>query len=123
MLKDTYVIYSTLSTCFAKFLTYLKNTKRRGYASVMKLLIDTNVILDLVLNCTNAAASASLFRKMSIAKDSAYITASSVTDLFYIIRKETHNINLSYSIMEKILKMVSVITVTESDICTALMLK
>lgn len=89
----------------------------------MKLLIDTNVILDLVLNCTNAAASASLFRKMSIAKDSAYITASSVTDLFYIIRKETHNINLSYSIMEKILKMVSVITVTESDICTALMLK
>lgn len=89
----------------------------------MKLLIDTNVILDLVLNRTNAAASASLFRKISIAKDSAYITASSVTDLFYIIRKETHNINFSYSIMEKILKMVSVITVTESDICTALMLK
>lgn len=89
----------------------------------MKLLIDTNVILDLVLNRTNAATSASLFRKISIAKDSAYITASSVTDLFYIIRKETHNINLSYSIMEKILKIVSVITVTESDICTALMLK
>lgn len=89
----------------------------------MKLLIDTNIILDLVLNRTNASICASLFRKISVTKDSAYITASSATDLFYIIRKETHNINVSYNIMGKILKMVSIITVTESDIYTALILK
>lgn len=89
----------------------------------MKLLIDTNVILDLVLNRKNASESASLFRKININEESAFVTTSSVTDLFYIIHKETHDINVSYDIMEKILRMVSIITVTESDIYTALMLK
>ncbi len=57
----------------------------------MKLLIDTNVILDLVFNRTNAAVSADVFRKISNNSDIALITASSATDLFYIIHKETHN--------------------------------
>ena len=89
----------------------------------MKLLVDTNVILDLVLNRTNATISSSLFRKINDAGYSAYITASSATDLFYIIHKETHDNIVSYKIMENILKLVSIITVNESDITTALALK
>lgn len=89
----------------------------------MKLLVDTNVILDLVFNRANAAVSADLFRKISKNTDTALITASSATDLFYIIHKETHNSDISYDIMEKILKITSIIPVTETDILTAMMLK
>ncbi len=90
---------------------------------VMKLLIDTNVILDLVFNRANAAVSADVFRRISNNSDIALITASSATDLFYIIHKETHNSNTSYRIMEKILKITSIIPVIENDILTAMMLK
>ncbi len=90
---------------------------------VMKLLIDTNVILDLVFNRTNAAVSADVFRKISNNSDIALITASSATDLFYIIHKETHNSSTSYRIMEKILKITSIIPVAETDILTAMTLK
>ncbi len=54
----------------------------------MKLLIDTNVILDMVFLRNGCDNSMKLFRKIRENGDSAYITASSVTDLFYIIRKE-----------------------------------
>ncbi len=89
----------------------------------MKLLIDTNVILDLVFNRANAAVSADVFRRISNNSDIALITGSSATDLFYIIHKETHNSNTSYRIMEKILKITSIIPVIENDILTAMMLK
>ena len=49
----------------------------------MKLLIDTNVILDMVFQRNGCDSSMKLFRKIRDNGDSAYITASSVTDLFY----------------------------------------
>ena len=51
----------------------------------MKLLIDTNVILDMVLNRGGCDISMDLFRKAKETGASAYITASSVTDIYYII--------------------------------------
>lgn len=48
----------------------------------MKLLIDTNVILDMVLNRSGCSISMELFRKVKEIRASAYITASSVTDIF-----------------------------------------
>ena len=48
----------------------------------MKLLIDTNVILDMVLNRSGCNISMELFRKVKEIGASAYITASSVTDIF-----------------------------------------
>lgn len=86
----------------------------------MELLIDTNVILDMILNRKDAELSAKLFRMIVSNKHHAYITASSVTDLFYIIRKETHNANTTYGIMENIFRLVSV---TSLDIQTAFALK
>ena len=55
----------------------------------MKLLIDTNVLLDMVLKRNGYDISVKLFRKIREQEVLACITASSVTDLFYIIRKET----------------------------------
>lgn len=89
----------------------------------MKLLIDTNVILDMVFQRNGCGNSMKLFRKIRDNGDSAYITASSVTDLFYIIRKEVHDMEQTYVIMENIFKLVSVLSVTEKDIQDAFRLK
>lgn len=89
----------------------------------MKLLIDTNVILDMVFQRNGCDNSMKLFRKIRDSGDSAYITASSVTDLFYIIRKEVHNMEQTYDIMENIFKLVSVLAVTEKEIQDAFKLR
>jgi predicted nucleic acid-binding protein len=82
----------------------------------MKLLIDTNVILDLIFHRVGCEDSMSLFRKAAQEESSVFITASIVTDLFYIIHKETHDTERTYRIMDNILKLTKVISVTEQDI-------
>lgn len=82
----------------------------------MKLLIDTNVILDMVLKRRDCNIAMELFRKAKETGANVYITASSVTDLFYIIRKETQDTSRTYSIMENIFRLVEVLSVTEKDI-------
>ena len=82
----------------------------------MKLLIDTNVLLDMVLKRKGYDVSVKLFRKIREQGVLACITASSVTDLFYIIRKETHDTERTYVIMENIFCLVTVLSVTENDI-------
>lgn len=82
----------------------------------MKLLIDTNVILDMVLKRSGCDSSMELFRKVKETGASAYITASSVTDIFYIIHKETHDTNRTYDILENIFRLVAVLSVTDKDI-------
>lgn len=85
----------------------------------MKLLIDTNVILDIVLKRSGCDISMELFRKVKETGASAYITASSVTDIFYIIRKGTGDISRTYAIMENIFRLVTVLSVTDTDIQNA----
>lgn len=85
----------------------------------MKLLIDTNVILDMVFKRNGYDTAMELFRRVREARVSAYITASSVTDLFYIIHKETHDTDQTYNIMENIFHLVAVFSVTEKDILDA----
>lgn len=82
----------------------------------MELLIDTNVILDMVFARNGCEVSMKLFRKMKESGVNALITASTVTDLFYIIRKETHDTNKTYQIMGNILKLVDILSVTGADI-------
>ncbi|MBD5522104.1 MAG: PIN domain-containing protein [Lachnospiraceae bacterium] len=82
----------------------------------MKLLIDTNVILDMVFKRQDYNVAIELFRKIRSSGVDACITASSVTDLFYIIRKETHDTQQTYEIIENIFKLVAILSVTEKDI-------
>lgn len=82
----------------------------------MKLLIDTNVILDMAFQRDGYDDSMKLFRKIRENGHNACITASAVTDLFYIIRRETHDTEQTYVIMENIFKLVTVLSVTEKDI-------
>ena len=85
----------------------------------MTLLIDTNILLDMVFKRPNCEKVKKLF-SLILEKDVlAVITASAVTDLFYIIRKLTHDIDKTYTIMENIFKLVSILSVTDKDIETA----
>ncbi|MGM0652246.1 MAG: PIN domain-containing protein [Bacillota bacterium] len=54
----------------------------------MKVLIDTNIVLDVLLNRKPFVKNAlKVFRQAEKGRIEAYITASSVTDLVYILRK------------------------------------
>jgi predicted nucleic acid-binding protein len=86
----------------------------------MTLLIDTNVILDLIFHRAGCEDSKCLFRKAEQEGSSIFITASIATDLFYIIRKETHDTERTYQIIENIFKLTKVLSVTEQDIQDAL---
>jgi predicted nucleic acid-binding protein len=82
----------------------------------MKLLIDTNVILDLIFHRVGCEDAKCLFRKAEREESVVFITASIATDLFYIIRKETHDTERTYQIIGNILKLTKVLPVTEHDV-------
>ena len=82
----------------------------------MELLIDTNIILDIVFGRKGYEVSLELFRIIERKGFRAYITASAVTDLYYIIRKETHDTEQAYQILENIFKLVAVLSVSANDI-------
>lgn len=82
----------------------------------MRLLIDTNVLLDMIFSRTGCENSIRLFKKIEKEGSAAYITASAVTDLFYIIRKETHNTEKTYEVLENVLKLTQILSVTGNDI-------
>lgn len=82
----------------------------------MELLIDTNILLDLVFKRSNYEKAASLFKTIDEINANAYITASVTTDLFYVIRRQTHDVNKTYGIMRQLFKLVSILSVTNEDI-------
>lgn len=87
----------------------------------MNVLIDTNVILDLLLRrepyYKNAAIISVLSEKGYI---SSYISASAVTDIYYIIKKELKNKNIILELIKNLLKVNHIATITESSIHEAL---
>lgn len=85
----------------------------------MDLLIDTNIILDMVLKREKYQLTVLLFKTIDTIGAKAYITATTVTDLFYIIQRQTHNAERTYTIMRNIFKIVSVVSVTNEDVQAA----
>ena len=82
----------------------------------MELMIDTNVLLDIMLKRDNYAETVQFFKKLEELCANAYISASQATDLFYILHKNLHNRELTYQAMEHIFMLVSVLSVSDTDI-------
>lgn len=82
----------------------------------MMLLIDTNILLDLVFERSNCANAKKLFSIIFEKRLGAVITASAVTDLFYIVRKSTHDLGVTYDIRGNIFKLFGVLSVTDTDV-------
>ena len=48
-----------------------------------------------------------------------FVSASSVTDIYYLVRKYTHSTELAYQAVGKMLEIVKVCSVTNNDVLTA----
>jgi predicted nucleic acid-binding protein len=87
----------------------------------MKVLIDTNIVLDVLLNrqpyCQDAAKIIVLSEKEII---ESYVSASAITDIFYITQKEYKNKQITIDLLKKTLEVISVATITGNNIYQAL---
>ena len=87
----------------------------------MKLLIDTNVILDVLLKREPFCDSARDVLAMSARQDvREYISASAVTDIYYIAHRQLKDRAAVRELLKRLLELVSVAGVSEREIRTAL---
>ena len=90
----------------------------------MNVLIDTNVVLDLLIRrepyYEDAARISILSEKGFI---NSYLSASAITDIYYIASKELGNKDIVADMLEELLKTSHVAAVTESNIHEALDLR
>ncbi len=87
----------------------------------MKLLIDTNVVLDLLLKrepfYQDAAEVLKLAQRDGIQE---YVSASAVTDIYYIAHKMLRDSAAVRALLQKLLMVVSVAAVSQREIFHAL---
>lgn len=89
----------------------------------MKVLIDTNVILDVLLKRTPFDVDAYNILKLAEEKKiNAYLAAFSITDIYYFINKNLSH-NESIKALEALLSIVEVVSITKHDIKKAMNLK
>lgn len=82
----------------------------------MNVLIDTNVILDAVISRPPHNVSAEkLFLLAAEDKLNAAITASSVTDIYYLLHKHLHDADQAKQVLLKLFSLFEVLDVTRSD--------
>ena len=87
----------------------------------MRLLIDTNVILDYLLSREGFHEQAKeIFDLAQYAGDFEFVSSSAVTDIFYHARKELKDTFEAQDRIRGLLTFFSVLNVTEQDIRAAL---
>jgi len=90
----------------------------------MNVLIDTNVVLDQLVKREPFYENAERIRLLSEkGLITSYISASAVTDIYYIARKELGDKNTAIDLLNDLLKTTNVAAVTETSIHEALNLK
>lgn len=87
----------------------------------MKILIDTNVIIDALTSREpwNESAEKIFIMAANNIVD-MYITASSATDIYYLVRKHLHNVETARQVMGKLYSLVGILEVKEEDCVDAL---
>lgn len=87
----------------------------------MRILIDTNVVIDALTSRKPWKESAEkLFIMAANNIVDMYITASSATDIYYLVRKHLHNTEIAKQIMEKLYSLVGILEVKGEDCIDAL---
>ena len=90
----------------------------------MKVMIDTNIFLDVLLSREPFYESSK--KVLVLCEDKkiqGFLSASSVTDLFYLIRRATHSVEIAYRGLGAVLDIAKVLTVTNGDVLTAFLRK
>ena len=86
----------------------------------MKIMCDTNIIMDMLLarepfdddSCT-------VLTLCEEHRMDGFVSASSITDIYYLVRKHTHSTELAYKAVGKLLEIVKVCSVTNNDVLMA----
>lgn len=90
----------------------------------MELLIDSNVILDVILNREPFfEASEKVLRLGVNPKINTYVSAASVTDIFYISYRTLRDKELVYNWLSRIFHFTKLASVTAENIYTAVSLR
>ena len=90
----------------------------------MKVLIDTNVALDVLGNrMPFADAASAVLTQCETKKITGYVSATTVTDIYYVLSKAVPDHILLHTILEKFLSVVELVDVTKREIFNALKLR
>lgn len=83
----------------------------------MKIIIDNNIILDVFQNRKPFVKfSSKVLRLVETKQLKGYITANSVTDIYYVLNRSLENKQKLYTTIDILLKLVDIIDVTAKDI-------
>ncbi len=83
----------------------------------MKVIIDNNVILDVFQNSEPFVQhSSQVLRLVETNHLKGFITANSITDIYYVLNKYIKDKHKVYSIVEVLLKLVGIVDVTALDV-------
>ncbi len=86
----------------------------------MRLMVDTNIILDVLLrrdgffDQSRAVLSLCEDRKVQ-----GFVSASAITDIFYLTRKALGSLDDTYNVISSLLNIIRVLTVTNEDVINA----
>ena len=87
----------------------------------MKILIDTNIVIDALTSREPWRKSAEkIFIMAANNIVDMYITASAATDIYYLLRKHLHNTDTARQIMGKLYSLTGILEVKEEDCVDAL---
>jgi len=83
----------------------------------MKIIVDNNVILDVFQKRKPFFKfSSKVLRLVETKQTKGYITANSITDIYYVLNRSLKNKQTLYSTIDILLKLVDIIDVTAKDI-------
>ena len=83
----------------------------------MILMIDTNIVLDVLLKREDFyETSKSVLDMCEAKKILGFVSASSITDIFYLVRRALRNIDETYKVIDALLNIVGVLSVTSDDV-------
>ena len=90
----------------------------------MKILVDTNVILDVLLNRPDFVANSQAALEKAISHGyRLYFSSSAATDVYYLVRKQTGDKELALKAIKQLAEFLTYAEVNENCILTATLSK
>ena len=85
----------------------------------MDFLIDTNVILDFILERKSYTIVRDCIMALARSHSGIYISATCVTDIFYILRRHFHSYESAYRAIDDVFAIANVLSVSDREISFA----
>lgn len=86
----------------------------------MRIMCDTNIIMDMLLEREPFVEDSC--KALQLCEDrrlDGFVSASCITDIYYMVRKYMHSNELAYKAVGKVLEIVEVCSVTNNDVLLA----